>query len=177
MVVSAAFSLALAVTAQTVRADESHKQTDDTLAQETQTRGYWFDPTTGLMWAAKDNGKDVNWHDADKYCRKLRVAGYSDWRLASLTELKAIFDRNAAANGLYGAGSKKQVYVWHVRGDLFLTGLQEWSSTQRVDDHGVAHGLVWYFDFSRGIQFAEDGTRFSGRFANYGLRALCVRQL
>jgi hypothetical protein len=33
-------------------------------AQETQVRGYWSDPATGLMWAGKDNGKDVSRHNA-----------------------------------------------------------------------------------------------------------------
>ena len=48
------------------------------LAQETQARGYWTDPATGLMWAARDNGRDLSWNKAVKYCRNLRVAGYSD---------------------------------------------------------------------------------------------------
>jgi hypothetical protein len=56
---------------------------DAELAQETQARGYWTDPSTGLIWAGKDNGKEVNWHQATKYCRDLRLAGYSDWRLVS----------------------------------------------------------------------------------------------
>jgi len=33
-------------------------------AQETQARGFWVDPSTGLMWAGKDNGRDVNWKNA-----------------------------------------------------------------------------------------------------------------
>jgi hypothetical protein len=33
-------------------------------AQETQARGFWTDPSTGLMWAAKDNDKDVTWNKA-----------------------------------------------------------------------------------------------------------------
>jgi len=47
-------------------------------AQETQTLGYWVDPSTGLMWAGKDNGKAVTWHKAASYCRNTRLAGYSD---------------------------------------------------------------------------------------------------
>jgi hypothetical protein len=35
-------------------------------AQETQARGVWTDPSTGLMWAARDNGKDVSWKGAVK---------------------------------------------------------------------------------------------------------------
>jgi hypothetical protein len=62
----------------------------DTLSKETQTQGYWVDPSTGLMWAAKDNGKNVNWHQATSYCRKLHVGGYADWRLATIEELERI---------------------------------------------------------------------------------------
>ncbi|HZE24159.1 MAG TPA: DUF1566 domain-containing protein, partial [Blattabacteriaceae bacterium] len=60
-------------------------------AQETQARGFWIDPSTALMWAGKDNGKDVSWKNAAKYCRNLRLAGYSDWRLATVAELKMIY--------------------------------------------------------------------------------------
>jgi Protein of unknown function (DUF1566) len=58
------------------------------VAQETQARGFWTDPSTGLMWAGKDNGKGVSWKKAVKYCGDLRLAGYSDWRLATLAELE-----------------------------------------------------------------------------------------
>ncbi|MGA9717181.1 MAG: DUF1566 domain-containing protein [Acidobacteriaceae bacterium] len=72
---------------------------DRGLAQETQVRGYWVDPSTGLMWAGKDNGKDVSWKKAMKYCRDLRLAGYSDWKLATLAELEGIYDKSANAPG------------------------------------------------------------------------------
>ena len=72
---------------------------DRELAQETQVRGYWTDPSTRLMWAGKDNGKDVNWLTATKYCHDLRLAGYSDWRLATIDELEGIYDSTANAPG------------------------------------------------------------------------------
>ena len=106
-------------------------------AQETQARGVWTDPSTGLMWAARDNGKDVSWKGAVKYCRDLRLAGYSNWRLATLAELGAIFDRKADAPGL--AGLDKEPSTWHVKGNLFLTG-DEWSSERRYDDRGRPDG-------------------------------------
>jgi len=73
-----------------------------TQAEETLKRGYWIDPSTGLMWAGKDNGKNVSWHQAMKYCRDLRLAGHSDWRLASLEELRGIYDKDANSPGLAG---------------------------------------------------------------------------
>ncbi len=145
------------------------------LADETQTRGYWLDPSTGLMWAGKDNGQDVDWRKATKYCRDLRLGGYSDWRLATIDELEGIYDSTANAPVL-GAGKRgDEASNWHVKGNLFLTGNQ-WSSTQRMDDRGRPSGLVWYFDFWNMRKGSDDGGRFSGRFANHGRRALCVRR-
>jgi hypothetical protein len=71
-------------------------------AQGTQARGIWTDPSTGLIWAGKDNGKDVSWKNAMKYCRDLRLAGYSDWRLANMAELQPIYDPSTTAPGLAG---------------------------------------------------------------------------
>ena len=93
-------------------------------ALDTKARGYWVDPSSGLMWAGKDNGKDLNWHNAMKYCRNLRLAGFSDWRLASIDELRRIWDKSAEAPGRDGTGP----CTWHIKGNLFLTGM-EWSST------------------------------------------------
>jgi hypothetical protein len=146
---------------------------DQDRAQEAQARGFWTDPSTGLMWAGKDNGNDVNWHDAVKYCRDLRLGGYSDWRLPTLVELEGIYDRSTDAPGRAGPG-KGRAFSWHVKGNLFLTGVQ-WSTSQRIDDRGHPNGLAWYFDFNNGVQNDDDAGRFSGRFANYGRRALCVR--
>lgn len=65
--------------------------TNDLAGRETQIRGYWVN-TSELMWAGKDSGKDVNWGKAMKYCRSLRLAGYSDWRLPAINELRDIYD-------------------------------------------------------------------------------------
>jgi Protein of unknown function (DUF1566) len=136
---------------------------------ETQARPYWTDPSTGLMWAGKDNGKDVNWKNAVKYCRDLRLAGYSDWRLATLAELEGIYDKNANAPGLMGPSGKGAAATWHVKGNLFLTGNQ-WSSTRLLDDRGHPSGYASRFDFNERRVFNGDELWF---FTNK--RALCVR--
>ena len=120
------------------------------------------------MWAGKDNGRDVNWHKATKYCRDLRLAGYSDWRLAKLAELEGIYDSNAKAPGLAGP-AKGRANTWHVKGNLFLTGNQ-WSSSQLSDDRGHPSGYAWRFDFNEGRPFGGDELWF---YTNK--RALCVR--
>ena len=39
---------------------------------------------SGLMWAAKDNGKDINWFEAKKYCEKIgkRLPWEWEWEQA-----------------------------------------------------------------------------------------------
>ena len=82
-------SVIVLLTSHTFSGAQSRKE-NDALVQQTQERGYWVDQSSGLMWAAKDNGKNVNWHQATSYCQKLRVGGYADWRLATIEELEEI---------------------------------------------------------------------------------------
>ena len=153
---------ALMMSAQTAPKDQG--------AQETQVRGFWIDPSTGLMWAGKDNGKGVSWKGSVKYCRDLRLAGYSDWRLATVAELKTIYDPNADAPGLAGPG-KESSYTWHVKGNVFLTGY-EWSSERINDDRGHFSGYAWYFNFNEGRADSDpSGFPYPSSFK----RALCVR--
>jgi hypothetical protein len=52
------------------------------------------DTKTGLMWASKDNGEDIKWEDAKRYCENYRVGGYTDWRMPTLDELKGLYDKS-----------------------------------------------------------------------------------
>jgi len=54
--------------------------------------GTVLDTRTNLMWAAKDNGSDINWQDAKKYCENYRGGGYTDWRMPTQDELAGLYD-------------------------------------------------------------------------------------
>lgn len=140
-------------------------------AGETQAHEYWVD-TYGLMWAGQDNGKDVNWHEATKYCHNLRLAGYSDWRLATIVELTGIYDQGAESAGETSPtrGHEAEAMKFHVNGNLFLTG-NEWSSTRVNDDRGKPSGYAWYFTFTGGTFDKDDET-----WTSILKRALCVRK-
>jgi hypothetical protein len=146
-------------------------QEDRSSAQKTQARGYWVDPSTGLMWAARDNGKDVSWKKTVKYCRDLRLAGYADWRLAALDELTGIYDKNANSPGENPKSGwhEAEAMTFHVKGNLFLTGHQ-WTSSRRLDDRGKPSGYAWRFDFNGGRPFGGDE-----EWLTTNKRALCVR--
>jgi len=154
-------------------AGAQHSNWDPLLAQKTQAQGYWTDPSTGLTWAAKDSEKRMSWHKAAKYCRKLRDAGYSDWRLASIDELESLVNLRAYATEHVGSSD---IFHWngdlHVNGGLLLAGDRHWSSTQVSDpDKQVSKTHFWAFDY-------REGKRMSG-FEDWAegdtMHALCVR--
>ncbi len=53
-----------------------------------------YDPTTKLMWQDNSEVKSNkrNWQSAIEYCENLSFAGYSDWKLPTLSELRSIVE-------------------------------------------------------------------------------------
>ncbi len=54
-------------------------------------RGTVRDKETGLVWAARDNGSDINWNQARGYCAGLR----GKWELPTVLELQGLYDPTA----------------------------------------------------------------------------------
>ena len=139
--------LPVVVGAQTQSSAKRHQT-----APDTRVRGYWVDPSTGLMWAGMDNfGRDLNWRQATEYCRDLQLAGYADWRLPEIGELERIYDTSR---------------TWRVKGDISLTG-PFWSASRRRDDRGRPGGSALTFTFGGGFRDLYE--------LRVGRRALCVR--
>ena len=44
------------------------------------------DTKRGVMWQKGDNGKEVTFEDAQRYCRTLQLGGYDGWRLPRADE-------------------------------------------------------------------------------------------
>jgi len=85
------------------------------------------DKKTGLMWAAKDNGSDINWQDAKNYCDNYRGGGYTDWRMPTLDELAELYDNGKAKPAACG-----KAYTVRVATNLIdVTCYYEWSSKTR----------------------------------------------
>ena len=126
---------------------EALEQEELKLAEETQARGYWVDRSTGLMWAAKDNGQPVTWRKAERYCRDLRLGGFSDWRLGTLTELAGLVDKSDPAPERAGNVEIISINIGRrVKGGLLLRG-DPWSSNREIDRFGHPYGDGWFFDF------------------------------
>lgn len=107
-----------------VAAGETGKKDGRFIAYED---GTVLDSESKLMWAAKDNGSDINWQDAWSYCKNYRGGGHEDWRMPTLDELAGLYDvkksRPVAANHNYSI---------HVATELIdITHFAPWSSETR----------------------------------------------
>jgi hypothetical protein len=59
--------------------------------------GTVLDTKTNLMWAATDNGKDIDWDHAAPYCDHYRGGGYTDWRMPYQDELASLYDASRSS--------------------------------------------------------------------------------
>ena len=150
----------------------AQRATEQAPAEKALVADVWNDALTSLTWAARDNGKDVSWKGAVSYCRKLKLGGYVDWRLANSSELQGIYDKTVESAGRAGdtKGGVPRDFTWHVKGNLYLTG-REWSD-DRVSRDGKPTGYAEHFDFNEG---RLDNDPIGWPYPYNGLRALCVR--
>ena len=141
---------------QTQQQQQQQQQQKQALANLT-----WTDLRTGLIWTRQSSPSEFDSdrpQKADEYCTGLNLAGLSDWRMATLDELRQIYDPSANVSG------------FHIMGGIRLSGMWVMSSAMLQVDRGSLR-------FDRG----EKGV---GRYAfgyprgGYGKSyVLCVRRM
>ncbi len=118
--------------------------------------GTVLDSQTGLQWAQRDNGQNINWNNARSYCSNLSTSG-GGWRLPSMDELEGIYDATATLTTSCGG------YTCRASPLFSLTGPIAWSNQSN------GSSKAWGFGLGNGVRYS---TTVSG-----GLhRALCVRR-
>ena len=121
-------------------------------------KGVWTDSNTGLMWSRIsigqrwENGqcvgdaKKLNWENAKKECKNFRLAGFNDWRLPTINELKTLM-----IQGKHGYNCPKDVLFQPVKNDYGFY----WSDSSYAN-----YGLMW------GVYF-DDGYSYGNGKGNY----------
>jgi len=117
--------------------------------------GTVLDTSTKLMWAARDNGANVNWQNAKNHCENYHGGGYTDWRMPTQDELAKLFNgaKNYKSDCGYSVGLTELIH---------LTCAWVWASEKRGTD-------ATNFDFYAGKQ------NWSHQAIEYDSRALPVR--
>jgi hypothetical protein len=119
--------------------------------------GTVLDTRTNLMWAARDNGADIDWRGAKSYCENYRGGGYTDWRMPTQNELAGLYDVNKSR-----PAACKQTYAIHVATELInITCFSQWGSETSGSDGAV---VSFY-----------DGAQYFFRQSGLPYRALPVR--
>ena len=111
------------------------------------SNGTVLDKQTNLMWAAKDNGSNINWQDAKKYCENYRGGGYTDWRMPTQDELAGLYDSNKSYK------ATQHDYSVRLTELIQLSTCCPWASETRGSDAArfqFQNGLRYWFLQSRG---------------------------
>lgn len=122
-----------------------------------------LDRKTGLFWMRRDSGGPLQWKEAVAYCQNISLGGFSDWRLASIADLKSLY--NPDDEGI-SVESGIQVY-----------GSRPWSSDESrecalaYDSPLREFPCVYRFYFPKGSVFSSVAWLHRDQFD----RAICVR--
>lgn len=113
-------------------------------------KGVWTDSKTSLMWARISIGQEwesgrclgrateLNLADAKKSCQLFRLAGYKDWRLPTIEELKTLLDES---------GKNYQCGRHILFNPAPATSGWYWSSTQI----GEKYAYLNFYNFHSGV--------------------------
>ncbi len=118
------------------------------------------DTRTGLMWAARDNGSDINWDDAKRYCENYTGGGHSDWRMPTISELQGLYDESYSRKASCCPSCD---FVIHISQAIGLSCYWVWSS----ETSGSSDARHFFFRYGSAGSYARS-------FSIHG-RALPVR--
>jgi len=101
--------------------------------------GTVLDTSTSLMWAAKDNGSNINWAKAKSYCENYRGGGYTDWRMPTQDELAGLYDNSKSYKATQQDSNVKLTEL------IRLSACCPWASETRGSEAA-------YFYFDQGLR-------------------------
>jgi hypothetical protein len=135
--------------------------------------GTVLDAKTKLMWMNRDIGGAMSWPDAKKYAENDHEAGYTDWRLPTLAEVSALYDkakgrRTFCVSAVDDMGAAADEI--HLPDSFHLTCTRVWTSQERSDKPNS----VTVFDFHSGSDAARPAAK---EFVDTASRVLVVRNV
>jgi hypothetical protein len=100
------------------------------------------DARTGLLWRARDSGRELSWPEAERHCRGLGGgSGGARWRLPSIEELASLYDTSMEQPCGESA-------ICRVDPAIQLSSPYQWSATAPEPDRR------FYYDFLFGSRLS-----------------------
>ncbi len=124
--------------------------------------GTVLDTRTGLQWAARDNGSDIDWSSAKRYANSLTLGGHSDWGLPTEEDLSLLLQAAMPSTHSYRPACSKGSWLVDSPPGIRLSCRFLWAS----DTRGSEAANV---DFNSGL------LRFVRQADAYDARVLPVR--
>jgi hypothetical protein len=94
------------------------------------------DTQYGLMWADHDNGSDIKWYNAKRYCEGYSGGGKSGWRMPTTDELHHLWESGACKSVITITGNS----LWAAETDGSDASSYQFGS-------GIRHWKAQSFDF------------------------------
>ena len=113
----------------------------------------------------------VSWVEAKNYCNGLTLGGHTDWGLARIVDLEALYDRGVSYvlpqfTGPDVPPAAVALVTVHIKAPIRLTGMMVWSA----DEADAIQMKGWGLTFGTRERLSE-----SGELIKVLYRALCVR--
>ncbi len=90
------------------------------------------DKKSGLNWAAKDNGTNITWADAESYCKNYSAGGHKNWRMPTANELSTLYGNRKKTTGKDYSGS-----IDVITSNISITAPYVWSSEKRTGNKSI----------------------------------------
>jgi len=159
---------------------KSEAKVSGSINQKNSTK-IFVDTKSKLVWQRVSINRNMNWESAKKYCENMTLAGYEDWRLPSLSEIRTLIRGcpateigsqcramdscpswdNCRTEVCEGCKDKSSACYWPKQ----IEGRCNWYYTSTPDS--TKKGDAWNLDFQRALI----GTTYTWR-KNY---VRCVR--
>ena len=142
----------------------------------------WKDPDSGLMWSHLENNDSIenlfSWDESVSYCENLSLAGYNDWHLPTIDELRTLVQNSpgieaggtckvSETNGCLSSDCwTEDCRSYDSSGYCKLNSVWSWSSSTLSDDSES----VWFLSDYNYLSIYAD------KKAKYGFAVRCVRK-
>jgi hypothetical protein len=129
------------------------------------------DSSTNLMWEAAPHPSfgynfSGNYAGAQSYCTNLVLAGYSDWRTATIKEI----------SGLHNISSGSPPFTYSQFSGAYITDGGDYPYWSSTPFQGSSASHAWALHFGWGVS-AVKGSVFNYDFVDNGAHTRCVRTL